>query len=187
MTKVEIKFNYIAEWTDKSARVLVLQTKDETVSFPVIISDNEAFNLIKEIENLQLKRPQTHDLVFDIMKKFNIKLHTVYIYNLLEGIFYTKIQCSNQEKNIEIESRISDALILALKYNCPVYIENSILEQVGMPKETKEDETVYDNTNNLSYKSIEELKELLDEAIENENYEYASLIRDEIKQKENID
>ncbi|MFA6868628.1 MAG: UvrB/UvrC motif-containing protein [Bacteroidales bacterium] len=56
-----------------------------------------------------------------------------------------------------------------------------------MPKETKEDETVYDNTNNLSYKSIEELKELLDEAIENENYEYASLIRDEIKQKENID
>ena len=53
MTKVEIKINYIAEWTDKSARVLVLQTKDETVSFPVIISDNEAFNLIKEIENLQ--------------------------------------------------------------------------------------------------------------------------------------
>ena len=98
MTKVEIKINYIAEWTDKSARVLVLQTKDETVSFPVIISDNEAFNLIKEIENLQLKRPQTHDLVFDIMKQFNIKLHTVYIYNLLEGIFYTKIQCSNQEK-----------------------------------------------------------------------------------------
>ena len=82
MTKVEIKINYIAEWTDKSARVLVLQTKDETVSFPVIISDNEAFNLIKEIENLQLKRPQTHDLVFDIMKNLilNYIQYTFIIY-----------------------------------------------------------------------------------------------------------
>ena len=98
MTKVEIKINYIAEWTDKSARVLVLQTKDETVSFPVIISDNEAFNLIKEIENLQLKRPQTHDLVFDIMKQFNIKLHTVYIYNLLEEIFILRYNVLTKKK-----------------------------------------------------------------------------------------
>lgn len=184
MAKVEIKINYIAEWTDKSARVLVLHTKDESISFPVIISENEAFNLIKEIENLQLKRPQTHDLLYNMMNHFNIKLQSVYVYNLVEGIFYTKMYCVNPEQNIEIEARVSDALILALKYNCPVYIEDTILEQVGMPKDNKEDE---DDKSNLSHKSIEELEEILQEAVDNENYEYASYIRDEIKKKVKID
>lgn len=183
MAKNEIKINYVAEWTDKSARVLVLQTKDETISFPVIIAENEAFSLVKEIENLQLKRPQTHDLLYTIMQNFHITVEYIHIYNLIEGIFYTHIHCSNMEEEFNIESRISDAAILALKYKCPMFIEDFILEQVGMSNENNQENEPENNKNNLSRKSIKELEIMLEEAIENENYEYASNIRDEMNKK----
>ena len=87
MAKVEIKIGYVAEWSDKSARVLVLKTKDEQITFPVIIAENEAFSLVKELEKVTLKRPQTHDLLFSIMNSFNLKVRYAHIYNLVEGIF----------------------------------------------------------------------------------------------------
>ena len=184
MAKIEIKIQYIAEWTDKSARVLVLQTKDQTISFPVIIAENEAFSLIKEIEHFELKRPQTHDLTYIIMQNFQIEMHAVYIYNLIEGIFHTSIDCSMNDQHVHIESRVSDAVILALKYQCPIFIEDFILEQVGMGKnELNEDAASSESETDLSHKSIKELEEILQEAVENENFEYASLIRDEINKK----
>ncbi len=186
MAKIEIKINYVAEWTDKSARVLVLQTKDETISFPVIIAENEAFSIVKEIENLQLKRPQTHDLLYAMMLNFHIMVDYVHIYNLMEGIFYTHIHCTNLEEEIDFESRVSDAAILALKYKCPLYIEDFILDQVGMSTDSIDNENTNESKDNLSSKNSKELEIILQEAIDNENYEYASKIRDEINKKSKI-
>lgn len=184
MAQVEITINYVAEWTDKSARVLVLQTKDKTKSFPIIIAENEAFNLVKEIEHIKLKRPQTHDLIYNILIDFNIQIKHIHIYNLMEGIFYTRINCVLKDKVLNIESRISDAVILALKYNCPIFAEDFILERVGISsdalEENNQEEASHDN---LSNKSIKELEIILDEAVQNEDFEYATLIRDEIKKK----
>lgn len=185
MAKIEIKINYVAEWTDKSARVLVLQTKDETISFPVIIAESEAFSIVKELENLQLKRPQTHDLLYSIMRDFQINVDYVHIYNLVEGIFYTHLHCSNMTEEIKIEARISDAAILALKYKCPMYIEDFILEQVGVNADSNQVEDL-GSADDLSRKSVKELETILQEAIENENYEYASQIRDEINRKSKL-
>jgi len=184
MAQVEITINYVAEWTDKSARVLVLQTKDKMKSFPIIIAENEAFNLVKEIEQIQLKRPQTHDLIYNILIDFNIQINYVQIYNLMEGIFYTRINCALEDKELNIESRVSDAVILALKYKCPIYAEDFILERVGTSSDALEETTPEEESHpNLSNKSIKELEIILQEAVQNEDFEYATLIRDEINKK----
>lgn len=183
MAKIEVKISYVAEWSDKSARVLVLQTKSKKISFPIIIAENEAFNLVKELENLTLKRPQTHDLLFSILNSFNIKMKYAHIYNLVEGIFYTRIHCADDKQEINVEARISDAAILALKYNSPLFIEDFILEQVGLFTEGDEEGGSAEKKNNLTLKTIQELEVLLKETIEEENYEYASIVRDEINKK----
>lgn len=184
MAKVEIAINYVAEWTNKSARVLVLQTKDKTISFPVIIAENEAFSLVKEIEQLKLKRPQTHDLLYNVLISFNIQINYVHIYNLIEGIFYTTMNCALDNQIVNIESRVSDAAILALKYNCPMFVEDFILEQVGISAEAlEENNNEEESKDNLSNKSIKELEIILQEAVQNEDFESATLIRDEITRK----
>ena len=159
MAKVEIKIGYVAEWSDKSARVLVLKTKDEQITFPVIIAENEAFSLVKELEKVTLKRPQTHDLLFSIMNSFNLKVRYAHIYNLVEGIFYTRINCTNDVQEVDVESRISDAAILTLKYNCPLFIEDFILEQVGLVTKREEEDT--EKEDDLSLKTMQELQTLL--------------------------
>jgi len=191
MGKVGIKVNCILNWNNDYARMLVMQTLDNKTSFPIIIADNEAVSLLKELENVEIKRPLTHDLFFAVLQTFQIKIQEVYIHRLAEGIFYTKMLCEQDGMLVEIDTRPSDAIILAIKGKAPIFVEESILRKLGiltteMEKHTflsqEEEEEGEEDLENLS---TEDLEEKLKQSIEDEDFEEASTIRDIINERKN--
>jgi len=192
MTKIAIKVNCILSWNNDYARMLIMQTQDDQTSFPIIIADNEAISLIKELEQVKVKRPQTHDLFFSFMQSFDIRIDEVYIHKVVEGIFYTKLVCSLKGEAFELDSRPSDAIILALKAKAPMFVENSILEKLGistaeMEKQIQNSEDDKENTAEddpgFEEMSDKDLENLLKQSIETEDFETASQIRDVLKQR----
>ena len=192
MNKVAIKVNFILNWNNDYARMLVMQTTDGKISFPIIIADNEAASLFKEIEQIEVKRPQTHDLFFTFMQTFGVNIEETYIHKLVEGIFYTKLVCSVQGETIELDSRPSDAIILAIKAKAPIFVEESILQKLGISTNEMENQIVRseDNAENIEKEmrafedmSNKDLKNLLKQSIEIEDFEMASQIRDVLKQQ----
>ena len=194
MGKIAIKINCILNWNNDYARMLIMQTVDNKISFPIIIADNEAASLFKEIEQVEVKRPQTHDLFFNFMQTFGLFIDEVYIHKLVEGIFYTKIICSVDGNMVELDSRPSDAIILALKSKAPIFVEENILEKLGIATAEMEKQIIHSSGNDASEEepvfddmSNEDLKKLLKQSIEIEDFEMASQIRDVLKQrKENV-
>jgi len=194
MGKVGIKVNCILNWNADYARMLVMQTLDSRTSFPIIIADNEAVSLLKELEKVEIKRPLTHDLFFDTLQSFQIKIREVYIHKLTEGIFYTKMFCEKDDEWVEIDARPSDAIILAIKANAPIFVEEIILEKLGIlttemgknifqENESKKERTETEKP--LESQSDHDLEEKLRQSIEIEDFEMASKIRDIIKERKN--
>ncbi|MEO6582884.1 MAG: bifunctional nuclease domain-containing protein, partial [Ferruginibacter sp.] len=125
----------------------------------------------------------------NFMMAFNVDLHEIVINDLQEGIFYSKLVCSSANDTVEIDSRTSDALALAVRFGCPIYTYDNILEQAGVlmeddGKKTKSNTPVTTETggnDDLKSLSLEELNTLLNEVLEQEDYIKAIAIRDEIK------
>jgi bifunctional DNase/RNase len=147
---------------------------------------------------MQPSRPLTHDLMKNFMNAFNIELHEVVISDLQEGIFYSKLICSSDNDTIEIDSRTSDALALAVRFGCPVYTYEHILESAGILMEdtgaagkkkrtasvtTEEHSGGGGGKDDLKALSLEELNTLLNEVLEQEDYLRAIAIRDELKKR----
>ena len=194
MAKIAITVNCILNWSNEFAHMLVMQTLDKKTSFPIIIAGNEAAGLLKELENVKVKRPQTHDLFFSTIQTFDIQIEEVYIHKLIEGIFYTKLICRTQGKKVELDARPSDAIILAIKANAPVFVEDTILDKLGMPTLEMEKQIISPQEYNQQSEDEEEdypldnwttqkLTEMLNIAIETENFEMASQIRDVLNQR----
>jgi bifunctional DNase/RNase len=193
MAKIAIKVNCILNWNNEYARMLVMQTYDNKTSFPIIIAGNEAANLLKELEKVEIKRPQTHDLFFAAIQAFHIEVKEVYIHKLIEGIFYTKLICQIENNIVELDARPSDAIILAIKANAPMFVEDDILEKLGIATSEMEKQIVspkdynmqFEEDENLAAEDLteEELKILLDSAVEEEDFETASQIRDILNQR----
>ena len=195
MGKVGIKVNCILNWNNDYARMLVMQTLDERLSFPIIIADNEAVvGLFKELENMQIKRPLTHDLFFDTLKSFHIQIREIYIHKVVEGIFYTKMLCEKDEEWVEVDARPSDAIILAIKAKAQMFVDDSILEKLGILTSEMEkhifpqgEEMVEEPPakESLESQSLQELEEKLKQSVLIEDFEAASAIRDIINQRKN--
>ncbi len=181
--------------TQSGAYALVLGEMNGKRRLPIIIGGFEAQAIAIEIEKIVPSRPLTHDLFKSLAQGFNIDLKEVLIYNLVEGVFYARIICSNGENEIEIDARTSDAIALAVRFNCPVYTFEFILSQAGVILEegsiTKEREE-YDLEQELvtsqsegdySSKSDKDLNKMLQDALDEEDYEKASKIRDELKKR----
>lgn len=193
MAKVAIKVNCILNWNNEYARMLIMQTYDQKTSFPIIIAGNEAANLLKELEKVEVKRPQTHDLFFSALQSFSIEIKEVYIHRLEEGIFYTKLICQQGDHTVELDARPSDAIILATKTNAPMFAEDDILEKLGIATSEMEKQIVspqeyndqFDNNENFTYEEMsnEELESLLNLSVEAEDFETASQIRDILNQR----
>jgi uncharacterized protein len=137
-------------------------------------------------------RPLTHDLMKNFMLAFNVELHEVIINDLPEGIFYSKLVCSSSNDTVEIDSRTSDALVLAVRFGCPVYTYENILEQAGILMEDDGKKKKVQTINNpepasggedLTAMSLDELNTLLNDVLEHEDYIKAIAIRDEIKNR----
>jgi uncharacterized protein len=182
--------------SQSGAYALILGEINGSRRLPIIIGGFEAQSIAIELEKIKTPRPLTHDLFKSLAKSFNIKINEVIINKFSEGVFYAVLVCTNGDIEMEIDSRTSDAIALALRFQCPVYTFESIMASAGimideetektqtskksseMPSPSAEDEEV-----SYSQLSDAELKEMLDSAVDNEEYEKASRIRDELNKR----
>lgn len=176
--------------TQSGAYALVLGESTGSRRLPIIIGGFEAQAIAIELEKMTPTRPLTHDLFKAFAETFSIDVTEILIYNLVEGIFYAKLVCTDGTKDVEIDARTSDAIALAVRFNCPIFTYEFILKSAGivlddesLPSLEQVSAPVEEITNSESEyqsKSTEELKNLLQSALDNEQYELASKIRDEI-------
>lgn len=176
--------------TQSGAYALILVEETGERRIPIIIGGFEAQAIVIKLENLEPPRPLTHDLFKKFADEFSISVLEVFIYKLEEGVFFSKLICNNGDKEIAIDSRTSDAVALALRFACPIYIAENILDKAGIsvsPAEAEgpqEAERIFESGGNKygSY-SDEELYRLIDESVKVEDYERAASIRDEIEKR----
>lgn len=194
MKKIELEIVALSHSiTQTHSYAVVLGEANGLRRLPIVIGGFEAQAIAVALEKMQPSRPLTHDLMKNFMSAFNIELHEVIISDLQEGIFYSKLVCSSDSDTIEIDSRTSDALALAVRFGCPVYTYEHILESAGIlmedpgtPKKRKttitgaEEERTKDDLKSLN---LEELNTLLGEVLEQEDYIRAIAIRDEINSR----
>ena len=192
MKKVKLKVLGISySQTQSGAYALVLIEEDGERRIPIIIGGFEAQAIIIRLENLDPPRPLTHDLFKSFADEFKISILEVFINKLEEGVFYSMLICSNGEREYSIDSRTSDAVALALRFNCPIYTTEEILEKAGITVEPPESQAHSQNGDTASdqgasrYSSHtdEELYKMIDEAVKTEDYERAAQIRDEIEKR----
>lgn len=182
--------------TQTGAYALVLGESEGNRRLPIIIGGFEAQAIAIELEKMAPSRPLTHDLFKKFAEAFKIKVKEVIIYNLLEGIFYAKLICDDGFGNeVEIDSRTSDAIAIAVRFSCPVYTYEFILSSAGivLDEESKQEGELEEVAKteaatsaggaDLGTISIQELENMLNQAISEEEYEKASKIRDEIKKR----
>jgi len=174
--------------TQSGAYALVLSEVGGKRRLPIIIGGFEAQAIAIELEKMTPTRPLTHDLFKTFAQSFNIEVKEVVIYNLVEGIFYAKIVCVKDGQTVEIDARTSDAIAIGVRFNTPVYTFENILASAGiLLDETAVENELGEFEEEEEIKpeeaSVEELEKQLEIAIENEDYELASKIRDLINKK----
>ncbi|MES2396110.1 MAG: bifunctional nuclease family protein [Bacteroidota bacterium] len=179
--------------TQTGAYALVLGEAKGKRRLPIIIGGFEAQAIAIELEKMTPSRPLTHDLFRSFAKGFDINVSEVIIYNLVEGIFFAKLICSNKGKEVEIDARTSDAIALAVRFNCPINTYEFILSQAGIILDEDALAAANDNISpgemveveetDFLKKSTEELKQMLETALHDEDYEKASKIRDELNNR----
>lgn len=179
--------------TQSGAYALVLAERDGSRRLPIIIGAFEAQAIAIELESMVPSRPLTHDLFKSFATAFDIEIKEVIIYNLVEGIFYAKLICLKDGKELEIDTRTSDAVALAVRFKCPIYTFEFILSSAGIileggkedliSEEKAVDEVSSSRPKKLSDFTSQELEDMLEQAIKAENYEYASRLRDELDKR----
>ncbi len=178
---------YSQSQTGSYALVLVEDSGERRI--PIMIGAFEAQAIALHMEELKPPRPLTHDLFRSFAKSYSINMKEVYINKLEEGIFYSELVFFNGDDIVTIDSRTSDAVALALRFKCPIYTSQEILEKAGIIIEGKTSDIIdlKDDSQGkpigFSDKSDSELEEMLNEAVESEDYEKASKLRDEIKRR----
>jgi bifunctional DNase/RNase len=197
MKKIELEIVALSHSiTQTHSYAVVLGEVNGLRRLPIVIGGFEAQAIAVALEKMQPSRPLTHDLMKNFLNAFAIDLHEIIICDLQEGIFYSKLVCSSENDTIEIDSRTSDALALAVRFGCPIYTYENILESAGIlmedtekakKKKTKQEVVVEEQgssgNEDLKTMTVEELNSLLSEVLENEDYLRAIAIRDEINSR----
>lgn len=201
MSKIKLNVLGISySQTQSGAYALVLTEEEGDRRIPIIVGGFEAQSIAIQLEGLKPPRPLTHDLFMNFARSFNIELLEVNIYKLEEGVFYSKLYCDNGDQKISIDTRTSDAIALALRFKCPIYTTEEIMERAGIVLEFGSEEkssgitqetTISDTTPGAGQETSEEFKEMttqelnemLRDAVGKEDYERASLIRDELNKR----
>ncbi len=189
MQKIELKIVGLSySHSQSSAYALILGELNGNRRLPIIVGGLEAQAIAIEVEKLKPARPLTHDLFKTFAETFDIEILEVIINKFHEGIFYSILVCEKNGEIIEIDSRTSDAVAIALRFNSPIFTYESIMSVGGIILDP-EDETIEQEIkqpieeNEFSNLNLSELDELLLKAIEHEDYERASVIRDEIAKR----
>ena len=171
--------------------VLVLSEMKGKVKLPVIIKPQDAQRIALDLEGIKSAKPLTHDLFLSMTTAFSIDIREVFIYSLAEGIFYTKIICTNGLEDIEIESSIGDGVILASLHDCPIFVSSDVMNSAGvlinddgsnLSGDMTDDDDDEEETETERATSIENLEKMLEQAVISEEYEIAAQVRDRIEQ-----
>lgn len=197
MNKIELEISDIApSGSTSGAYALVLSEVGASTNrkLPIVIGGHEAQAIAIELEKMTPSRPLTHDLFKSFSHSFGIEVEEVIIYNLIEGIFFAKLIATQDGRKAEIDSRTSDAVALAVRFNCPIYCYDFILDSAGVTAEEADLEMEEEAATDVSLEelstegrdedlSLKDLEKQLAIAIEREEYERASKLRDEIERR----
>ncbi|WP_187263638.1 bifunctional nuclease family protein [Pontibacter beigongshangensis] len=176
---------------------LVLGEREGNRRLPIIIGMFEAQSIAIQIEKINPNRPLTHDLFKSFAEHLSVSITEVLISDLKEGVFYSKIMCSDGIKEFELDARPSDAIAIGLRFGVPIYTVESVLSEAGIILSDLEDEeeeaeemavkssptSGSTSKESLSQTSVEELNKMLNDALEKEDYERAAKIRDELNKR----
>lgn len=197
MQKVRLEISGIAySQTQSGSYVLTLSEAAGKRKLPIVIGGFEAQAIAVELEKMIPNRPLTHDLIKSFCITYDVIIKEVLIYKFVEGVFYSKLICEKDGTISEIDSRTSDAIAVGVRFNSPIFTLSNVLEEAGITSDQEdafesdsiyeEEEEVFNDEPELSSlvnDSIQDLEKQLQEALENENYELASKLRDEIKKR----
>lgn len=201
MEKITLEIAGITTGEMPGSYKLILTESGGGKRIPIVIGSFEAQAIAIEIERVTTYRPMTHDLFVSFCRAFGIKVRECLIYNLKEGVFFAKLICDLHGEVHEIDSRTSDAVALAVRFRCPIYIYKHIFDEVGAITEEEEtepmastpsakpDETVFHPVQGSSRKNdysripVDELEKMLQAALDVEDYDKAAQIRDEITRR----
>jgi bifunctional DNase/RNase len=185
--------------TQSGAYALILSEENGKRKLPIVIGAFEAQSIAIALEkDIRPPRPLTHDLFKNFSDRFNITVKQVIIHKLVDGVFYSSLICENNNKEEIIDARTSDAIALALRFSAPIFTYKNILEKAGVKlnidlENQKSEDLISDEVpneksedfskNTFNKLSLPELKNLLKKAVDDENYEVAAKIRDEISKR----
>lgn len=179
--------------TQTGAYALVLEETEGNRRLPIIIGSAEAQSIAIVLEDMTPTRPLTHDIFKTVAQNFHLDLMEVVVYNFVDGVFYGKVVFTDGKDTFETDCRPSDAIGLAIRFNCPIYTFEFILNAAAFEKDgtgggirpiaSSSDAPAVSPDGIYSSMTPEELEEMLDDAIANEDYEAASKIRDELTRR----
>ena len=192
MVKIELDIVALSHSVTQSHNyAVVLGEVDGKRRLPVVIGGFEAQAIAVAMEQMAPNRPLTHDLFKNTLESFGVDLKEVVINNLLDGVFYAKLVCVKDGEEYEIDSRTSDAIAMAVRFDCPIYTFEFIMESAGVELEESDESDEQRSTSKSSggrssrgadyvKMSEDELNEILKEVLAKEDYEKAAKIRDEL-------
>lgn len=191
MQKIELELIALSHSVTQTQNyAVVLGELNGNRRLPIVIGGFEAQAIAVVMERMNPNRPLTHDLFKNTLNAYNIDIKEVVINDLVEGIFFSKVICDKDGDIVEMDSRTSDALAMAVRFNCPIYTYEFIMEGAGVIMDELEESSVGEssklrNPNPTSYEkySTEELNKLLNKVISEEDYEKAAKIRDELNRR----
>ena len=199
MQKIELEISGLSHTITQSQSYAVLLSEVHgNRKLPIVIGAFEAQAIAVAIEKVVINRPLSHDLIKNMFTIFQINLREVLIDNLQEGIFYSKLICERYVQEIEIDSRTSDALALAVRFNCPIFTYEFILDSAGAiinePESEEEEDDELESSlealqeaatqhDDLSEMSVKDLNDRLKDFLDQEDYESAARVRDEIERR----
>ena len=167
--------------------VIVLKEINGDRRLPIIIGGFEARAIVMALESVDANRPLTHDLFKNTLQEFHINLKEIVISELKEGVFFSMLLCDNEDgSTMGIDSRTSDAIALAVRFDADIFVNESIMEEAGILLEatdTEEDDLDIPEVDQLEEVEDEQLEQMLQDAIHEEDYELAARIRDEQKRR----
>lgn len=195
MKKIELEIVALSHSLAQTQNyAIVLGEVDGVRRLPIVIGGFEAQAIAVAMEGMAPSRPMTHDLFKTTLETFGVEVKAIVINNLVDGIFYANLVCLQEGKEVEIDSRTSDALAMAVRFGCPIYTFEFILEQAGIILEEETEREVQKaksrrgtskpKERTMDDFTLDELNQQLNEALEQEDYEKAAKLRDEIKRRE---
>ena len=204
MELVELKIQGISYSDNTSgAFALILQETNGSRKLPIVIGGFEAQAIAIGLEKkIKTSRPLTHELFKSFADKFGIKLNHIIINKLKDGVFFSNIVCESNDDIIKIDSRTSDAIALSIRFNVPIFVKKDILDEAGFDDDEKYSKEINFTDNNFfkdensdkSYKrskdikkiSTNNIKKMLENSLQNEDYEMAAKLRDELNSRKSI-